>query len=109
VLARTLGDGPWALDLFGTTVFATSVAELAFAYGTATRSTWAARPASRALGFAGAFALLAVGFWIALSAPVSVSESPIGQPVETPSGDTRSRCPGSAGRFGGVACHDALV
>lgn len=91
VLTRVLGNESGALGLFGTVVLAASVAELAFAFGAITGSTWATRPASRAVASAAALVLLGVGFWIALSAPVHVSDSTIGQPVVMPSVPTQSR------------------
>jgi hypothetical protein len=90
ILTRIPGNGSLALGLFATVVLVSSVAELVFAYGVGTGSTWAVQPASRAVGSAVALALLGVGFWIALSAPVSMSDATIGQPVVMPSAQTQS-------------------
>jgi hypothetical protein len=82
--AQATGQGDvWRLVAI--VVVATAVAELAFAYGTATRSAWAARPAAQALGFAAAIAFLLVALVIVIVTPVRTTVEPVGQPVVVPS------------------------
>jgi hypothetical protein len=80
LLFGALANGGWPL-VVGVVVLVVSVAELAFAYGTASRSTWAREPGPQAVGFALAIALLLLGFFIVLTIPVRVTEVPIGGPV----------------------------